>query len=194
MNSIDQKFIGLDLEMNQPSGRIIQVGVSIGARAQADVDYVTRQWLLSPQEPLNPKIIELTGITEESLSLHAVSWQQMSTELNKLIELHKPFINPITWGGGDSAELLESLKGRGIEFKQFGRRWIDVKTFHSMTMLAMDKNPSGGLRSIMGKYGLAFKGTPHRADVDAFNTLRLFFRLINRQSAFENMAALAKAA
>jgi inhibitor of KinA sporulation pathway (predicted exonuclease) len=37
----------------------------------------------------------------------------------------------------------------------------------------------------MGRYGLKFEGTAHRADIDAENTLRFFFVLLNRQKQFE---------
>lgn len=194
MEKTEQKYIALDLEMNQPSGRIIQVGVSIGDKNQKEEEYITRQWLLSPDEPLSTFIIDLTGITEEDIQERAVPWAQMASELNALIQEQKPFVNPITWGGGDSVELLAALREKEIEFHQFGRRWVDVKTFHVMTMIATGKNPSGGLRSVMAKYGVTFKGTPHRADVDAFNTLRLFFRILSRQRTFEAMTTLAKAA
>lgn len=187
------KFLALDLELNQPSGRIIQVGVAIGSPAQSEEEFVVRQWLLSPDEPLAAFITELTGITDADLAERAVSWEQMAQELLALIEEHKPFVNPVTWGGGDSVELLQAFKERGIAFPAFGRRWIDCKTYHVFSSLAQGKSTSGGLRSIMARYGLTFKGVAHRADTDAFNTLRMFFRLLERQSSLEAMAKLAMA-
>lgn len=185
-------FLALDLELNQPSQKIIQVGVAIGGRLQSEEEYVVRQWLLSPEEPLAPEIVALTGITEEDLSQRAVTWEQMASELLALIEQYKPFVNPVTWGGGDSLELLTALAEKGIAFPAFGRRWIDCKTFHVFATLSRGKNPSGGLRSIMGRYGLTFKGAPHRADVDAYNTLRLFFRLLERQLVSELILEMAR--
>jgi hypothetical protein len=37
----------------------------------------------------------------------------------------------------------------------------------------------------MGRFKMQFPGTPHRADVDASNTLALFFGLLRRQSKLE---------
>ena len=38
----------------------------------------------------------------------------------------------------------------------------------------------------MGRMKMQFVGQPHRADVDASNTLALFFGLVRRQSKIEN--------
>lgn len=188
----DTCFLALDLELNQPSQRIIQVGVALGRRLQSEEEYIVKQWLISPEEPLAPAITELTGITEQDLQERAVPWEQMAQELLALIQEHKPFVNPVTWGGGDSVELLQALAEQQIAFPAFGRRWIDCKTYHVFSALSQGKNPSGGLRSVMGRYGLTFRGVPHRADVDALNTLRLFFKLLSRQATLEAVVSLSK--
>ncbi len=186
------KFLALDLEMNQPSGRIIQVGVAWGAIGRPE-SLQTRQWLLSPDEPLSPEIVALTGITEDDLLERAVSWPQLVLELGALLAAESPFVNPVTWGEGDSRLLREALRARGLEFPFFGRRCIDVKSWHTLNALAQGKNPAGGLKSVMGRYNLPFKGSAHRADVDALNTLRLFFRLLERQATLESLVRTARA-
>jgi inhibitor of KinA sporulation pathway (predicted exonuclease) len=60
-------------------------------------------------------------------------------------------------------------------------------------MLTRGKAPSGGLSSAMGYFKLHFKGKAHRADVDAANTLALFFNLLERQSKLENLLDTARA-
>lgn len=185
-------FIALDLELNQPSNRIIQVGVALGSCMQSEEEWVVKQWLLDPDEPIAEFITELTGISNEDIATKAVPWDQMANELGLLIDTHKPFVNPVTWGGGDSVELLTSLKERKIDFPYFGRRWIDVKTTHTFLALTQGKNPSGGLRSTMTHYKMKFIGEPHRADVDAYNTLRLFFNLMERQASLEKLVQIAK--
>ena len=59
-------------------------------------------------------------------------------------------------------------------------------------MLTRGKAPSGGLASAMGSFKLQFKGVAHRADVDAANTLALFFKLIDRQAKLESILDSAK--
>lgn len=185
-------FLALDLELNQPSNRIIQVGITLGGRLQAQEEWLVQQWLLDPEEPIAPFITELTGITDEAIAQGAVPWAQMAAELSAMIVEHRPFVNPVSWGGGDSVELLASLRERGIEFPHFGRRWVDVKTIHTFLSLTQGKTPKGGLRSALTQYKLQFVGTPHRADCDALNTLRLFFALMERQGSLEAMVRLGR--
>jgi len=185
-------FIALDLEMNQPSNNIIQVGVALGSRMQSNEEWLVRQWLLDPLEPVAEPITALTGITNEDIRTQSVSWRQMACELGALLDEHKPFINPVAWGSDDSAELLAGMRKRDIDFPYFGRRCVDVKTVHSFIALTQGKNPSGGLSRTMGQYKLQFLGQQHRAHHDAFNTLRLFIRLLERQENLDGMVTLAK--
>ena len=181
---MSKTFIALDLEMNQPSGRIIEVGIAIGDRNTPE-SLFKKSWLVSPGEPLSPEIVALTGITDQMIAEQAVTWETLARELGTLLETHRPFVNPVTWGGGDSTLLLESLRGQGISFRHFGRRWLDVKTMHMMLAFSRNSAARGGLGSVMRAYGLAFEGTPHRADVDALNTLKLFFWFLERQRNLE---------
>lgn len=192
MTTKDIQYVALDLEFNQPSRKIIQVGVAIGSPMQSQEEWACKQWLLDPGEPVAEHIVELTGISDEEIAQKAVAWPQMADELSTLLRQTKAFVNPITWGGGDHEALIEAIKAQGIAWPHFGRRWLDVKTMHAFLAMARGKNTSGGLRSVMGQYKLAFEGRQHRADHDAFNTLRLFFAMLERQDTLEAMAVLGK--
>lgn len=185
-------YLALDLEMNQPSRRIIQVGVAVGAPGCVPAEIVTREWLLDPEEPIAPNIEALTGISDWDIQERAVSWGQVAEELGALIHEHQCFVNPVTWGGGDSELLLAAFRERGIHFPFFGRRWLDVKTWHVCQSLATGKRHAGGLASVMGGYKLPFIGKAHRADVDALNTLRLFFLLADRHLSFCEVVRLSR--
>ena len=187
--SQDQAYLALDLEFNQPSGKIIQVGVCIGAASGTPAAYLTRQWYVDPEEQISPEIVALTGITQEDVSMRATPLAEVAQALSQLISEYDCFVNPVTWGGGDSERLLAAFASHGIAFPHFGRRWLDVKTMHSFLQLSAGRNPGGGLRSCMTRYKLPFIGTAHRADVDAFNTLRLFFALMQRQRAIDAVLA-----
>ena len=188
----DGKFLALDLELNQPSGKIIQVGIAIGDKNTRFEDYIVRKWYIDPKEPISEFINDLTGITDSDIRANCVSHDTVARELSELIREHKVFVNPITWGGGDSGELLAEFCKNHADFPHFGRRWIDVKTWYTYLMLTRAKQPSGGLASAMGYFKLHFKGKAHRADVDAANTLALFFNLLERQAQLESILDSAK--
>ena len=188
----DGKFLALDLELNQPSGKIIQVGIAIGDKNTRFEDYIVRKWYIDPQEPISEFINDLTGITDSDIRAEAYSHEHVARELSELIKEHKVFVNPVTWGGGDSVELLAEFCKNHADFPHFGRRWIDVKTWYTYLMLTRGKAASGGLASAMGYFKLHFKGQAHRADVDAQNTLALFFKLLERQDKLESILDSAK--
>lgn len=190
-----QKFLALDLELNNKKDgttpKIIEVGISIGSPQEPD-NLQTFNWYLDPEEPIHPEIVKLTGITDELIKSRAVSHEVVAEELSALIKLHDAFVNPICWGGNDAAELLQEFKDRDIIFPHFGRRIIDVKTLFVFQQIVRGKSLVGGLRKSMIAHGLEFIGTPHRASVDAENTLRFFFHYLNRQKAFEDFKDLMK--
>ena len=187
-------YLALDLELNNaedgstPNPPIIQVGVAVGNYANyINNNFITRKWYFDPHEAIYPFITRLTGITDEDVVTKSVTHQQFAEEFGDMMRLYKPFVNPVTWGGGDSVELKKEMADRNITFPFFGHRWIDVKTWYVLRLLANGKRPAGGLSSAMNTYKMKFQGEAHRADVDALNTLRLFFNILERQN---NMQAL----
>ncbi len=187
-------YLALDLELNNaedgstPNPPIIQVGVAVGNYANyINNNFITRKWYFDPHEAIYPFITRLTGITDEDVVAKSVTHQQFAEEFGDMMRLYKPFVNPVTWGGGDSVELKKEMADRNIPFPFFGHRWIDVKTWYVLRLLANGKRPAGGLSSAMNTYKMKFQGEAHRADVDALNTLRLFFNILERQN---NMQAL----
>jgi inhibitor of KinA sporulation pathway (predicted exonuclease) len=195
----NQNYIALDLELNNaqdnstPNPKIIQVGIAIGDyEMYQQGTLVSHHWYLNPEEPIYPFITELTGITDEDVTTKSVTHEVLLIQLTGFIHKYKPFVNPITWGGGDSTELKQEYIDRQISFPLFGRRWVDVKTWYVLHMMTKGKRPAGGLRSAMGEFKMQFEGTPHRADDDALNTLRLFFKIMERQRKMYDIMELAK--
>ena len=131
----DGKFLALDLELTT-SGKIIQVGVAIGDKNTRFEDYVVRKWYIDPKEKITEFITELTGITDADIRAESYSHETVARELSELIKEHKCFINPVTWGGGDSSELLAEFCKNHADFPHFGRRWIDVKTCYGQSCLS----------------------------------------------------------
>jgi inhibitor of KinA sporulation pathway (predicted exonuclease) len=195
----DQNYLAIDLELNNKNDgttpRIIQVGVSIGSPVRPD-DIKTFSWYINSEEPITPFISNLTGITDEIIKEKAVPHKIVAEELGALIKSYNCFVNPCVWGGGgegnDATELKDEFRVRKIDFPFFGRRVIDVKTLYVFNQITTGRTPSGGLRKSMISYGLTFDGTPHRAEIDAKNTLRFFFYFLEKQRKFEEYRMMMK--
>jgi inhibitor of KinA sporulation pathway (predicted exonuclease) len=192
MNPIrDNVYLSLDLELNTDgtqTDEICEVGIALGTPSNI---FLKDSRLIKIKKPLHPRTTEITGITQEDVD-GGVELQEAAEWLSNLIDTHKPFVNAVQWGVGDSFELLDEFKNTGIAFPYFGRRFIDVKHFFLFIEAANGRALSGGLRSSMGKHKLSFIGNPHRAADDAFNTLRFFFHLLQRQRKLEEMFQTAK--
>lgn len=186
----DWNFVALDLEFNQPSRQLIQVGLSIGRRNQPSNEYRKYQWIVNPGELINPMITELTGISNDDVA-HGLSLAQMAGAVTATLAAEGPHhLNPVVWGDGDTQALREAFQTVQVPFP-FGRRSIDVKTWHAFLSIAAGDSFQGGLGTVMRRYGVPFEGMAHRADVDAYNTLRLFNALLDRQASLAELAQTA---
>ena len=166
-------FVTLDLEMNQPSGKILQVGACVG---NFDTGEILAKYSehIKLDEPLNPFIIQLTGITKQqvdNVSPLVKAYEVLRTLYNE----HNCFRNPITWGGGDSEFLRQQLDYQDDWI--FGRRWIDLKTIFQFYRFSTNQQVQGGLAKSLTKVGLKFEGRKHDALDDAVNTFRLAYKM-----------------
>jgi inhibitor of KinA sporulation pathway (predicted exonuclease) len=170
-------IVALDLELNQPSGRIVQIGAVLGnVRTGEIVSHFDVK--VNPGEPLSSRIAELTGISTlelESAPGLAVAGEALAAWIRPRDSVR--ILNPLTWGGGDTVILREQL-ALSEERWIFGRRWIDVKTLYVAWRMAHCREISGGLAKAMTKLGLAFQGRKHNALDDALNTFRMYRALL----------------
>jgi inhibitor of KinA sporulation pathway (predicted exonuclease) len=174
---VKELIVALDLELNQPSERIVQIGAVLGnVRTGEVVSHFDAK--VNPGEPFSSRIAELTGLSAlelESAPSLAVAGEALATWLTARDSVR--ILNPLTWGGGDTVILREQL-GLSEERWMFGRRWIDVKTLYVAWRMAHDREISGGLAKAMTKLGLAFQGRKHNALDDALNTFRMYRALL----------------
>lgn len=191
----DIKYFSLDLELNNKKDgtipKIIQVGVAIGSPLRPE-NIQSYSWFLDPEESITPFITELTGITDEIIQEKSVSHEIVAQEFGELLKVNNVFPNPVTWGQGDAEELKNEFRARNIDFPFFGRRIIDVKTIYVFLEMVNGRSPAGGLSKSMGRYKIPFNGKSHRADVDAVNTLRFYFYLLQRQNVLETCMSTMK--
>lgn len=170
------KMLSLDLEMNQPSGKIIQVGAVIGSVKTGEV-IAKEMWYVDPLEEVSEEITELTGINTGHV-YQELSPLEAYRKLKSFKEAHKCFMNPIVWGSGtrnDSSMLYDQAKPGEPNF--MGHRVLDAKTIYQSMRAASSKSIKAGLEKAMGKVGMKFDGTPHRALDDALNTWRIWWLL-----------------
>lgn len=171
------KITCLDLEMNQPSGKIIQIGAVVGDTENGSVIDRFRAYV-DPGEPIAQFITDLTGVTEQDIKEKGKSLSYVYEGLREMHLRHNCFINPLTWGGGDSQEIFNQLPEEARANWCFGRRWIDAKTIHVSKMISSGKVLSGGLSTSMKAYNMKFQGRKHDAQDDAENTWRIYYQMI----------------
>ena len=170
-------LLSLDLELNQPSGTIIQVGAVVGNLETGEI-LERYSAIRKTNEKIDERIQKLTGITDEKIK-EGISLIQIYTDLETIHKKYKCFRNPVTWGGGDSEELRLQVFKTPEDFV-FGRRWIDAKTLFLSFMFANSNPQQAGLSKAMAKLGLQFKGKKHDAKDDAFNAFIIYRDLVNK--------------
>jgi len=177
--------MALDLEMAQPSTRIIQIGAVIG---NIDTGEILDRFsmFINPEEQLSEYIINLTGITQEQVD-NGVTLREAYDQLVEFHKQHKAFFNAIVWGKGDMDKLKKEMHEMYGEVSTanhwpFGRREIDVKTIWVSYRLSRGEPIQGGLARSMTKVGLKFEGRKHNAESDAemtFSMYRAMLKILN---------------
>lgn len=180
-------FTSIDLELNQPSNSIIQIGAVVGDIYSGEI-LDSLSIIVNPNEVLGScndiekTITELTGITQDQVD-NGENLEQAYFKLKDFHKKYNSFINPITWGGGDSILLLNQLRekydtDKYSDYWCFGRRWIDAKTLYISYRLSQGKDAAGGLAKAMTKFNLRFEGKKHNALDDAKNTFILYKHML----------------
>lgn len=187
MDGKKMNVLCLDLEMNQPSGKTIQIGaVVFKARTGELLDALSVY--INPGEPISDKIIELCGITDDIIRENGTDLLTGYKMLEELQKKHRCFMNPIVWGAGrsnDSLHLFDEVKPLLPAGEQnfMGFRVNDCKGLFQA--LAMYKNVGvrAGVFKACTKFGIGFDetyGKPHNALADAHNTMRLWYHMMSQ--------------
>ena len=197
--------MALDLELNQPSDRVIQIGCVVGNIRTGEIVARFSQ-LVVCGEPLCTvddrtgklcDIPRLTGITEERLAKDGVALDEAYRRLvafaqesglafdKKSVTLEDEIW---TWGGGDQEQLVKQLVGDypGIFATTpcvFRHRFRDLKTVfvHFSDSPGCTFSPRGGLSKALKKLtNRDFQGRAHDACDDALNTFAVGFDLLTK--------------
>jgi len=185
-------LVALDLEFNRPSREIIQIGAVVGDMLTGNIDSGFSCWV-KPNEPLNPGVAELTGLTQELADAAPTvddAYLQMGTWL-KPYELIRS-LTPLVWGYNINGVLCDAvgLKPSDEEW-YFSAKANNVKQFFALvqthpllfgllTRFRMETALVGSLETSVAKFGLTFEGQANNAMYRAANIFRLYRALINR--------------
>lgn len=178
------KLLVLDLEMNQPSGKIIQVGACIfrkkdGAIIDKFMIYV------NPNEKLNEEIVKLTGITQDKVETEGCTCKEAYLKLKKFVRKHKVLKTTLVWGSGLYNDVSRLYREADPEEPNFmGHRIWDVKTLYQMYQFENGLSTKGGLAKAVGDLGLTFEGKNHDALSDAINTAKVYKFLTSKLKNF----------
>lgn len=176
------KVIGLDLEMEQPSGEILSVGISL--LNTVEPLSTTENFYVKPTLPLSDFIKELTGLKEsdfESCQSRHIDLKRVAMMLDELIENCGYSDELIVWGSGD----VETLRKEFIENEirvPFSRRYINVKPIYVFDRLisGLSSNKRTGLSTALNYHKMKFEGNAHNSADDALNTVKLYKKLLDK--------------
>jgi len=166
------KYIAIDLEMNMPSEKIIQLGYVIFNPLRDD-RMIKRCIDIKIDEPITPYITDLTGITQDQND-RGVTMRVAMEVLKKDIVDYNPRLHVLEWGNGDS-RLLHLQSG-----EQVFKAPVNVKALYQTYALYSGLSIVAGLKKSMDYLGMEFKGRPHNALDDAHNTALLFLEIGKR--------------
>lgn len=163
--------------MNQPSNKIIQVGWTI-ADPISGRSYEVKGPYNKIDEALDPIISNLCGITQNNLDT-ASTLTDVYLDMHQDWLKHKCSPTVITWSKGDLALLKSQLPINTVPWP-FGQHYIDAKNLYQSWKLKTGADHlKGGLARAMTKFpGLKFEGRKHNARDDAYNTFKIYERLL----------------
>lgn len=170
-------IVSLDLEMNQAEKpKIIEIGLTIGDLSKKQMVDKT-SILVNPNENITEYISTLTGITDHMVHNRPEiggAYDEMLKYLNFYNVTHK---QPVVWGSGDVKQLKSEIGD--VDTFPFGYTEMNVKTLVQAIHTAKGLKTQGGLAKSMTKFGLRFQGMKHRAVDDSYNTLLLYFHILD---------------
>lgn len=195
---VELRFISVDIECNQPSGKIIQIGAAaFDTNIPEEVERVDIH--IDPGEPINwDHQIRADGLTLGDLLPYDQIYVNMASMTPKEgFELFWDFVSEsrcgkkfIQWGSGDMERIRNESDDLCVDYPK-GLRVVDLKGLYQLFFQPAMKLPKGfGLGTAMENCGLIFRGIPHDASADAYNTGRLaqhLYRQIERCGAIERM-------
>ena len=166
------RTIVLDLELAQPSKKIIQIGATcLDLRSGTTIgNFMT---FVNPEEELSPFIMDLCNISQKDVD----NGEKLP---NALMDFWNWTANTVNcrnlaaWGS-DVYLLIEASKDYEVIYPH-KLKSLNIKEMASVMRTALPATKArGGLKSTMEAFGLTFEGRQHDALTDSLNTAKLLF-------------------
>jgi inhibitor of KinA sporulation pathway (predicted exonuclease) len=171
------RLLSLDLELNQPSGKTIQVGACVFRLSDFHI-LDTFSVYVNPQEQLSEDIVKLTGISQQNVDQEGYSVLEAYQKLKRFAHKNKVMKNPLVWGSGNWNDSYHLYREANPQSKNFmGHRVWDVKTLYQMYRALNGMPVKGGLEAALEELGIPKQGRSHDALWDAVNTVAVFKKL-----------------
>jgi len=171
------KLIITDLELNQPSNKIIQIGsVCVDTRSHKVLSIFNK--LCNPGELPDQYITDLTKITPEQVSAAQPLAEVLTEHWNWFTNqgVNKRLGD---WGTGDYAMLTKQSAERGVQIPE-RIKFIDIKLLAGILRESKGSKLKGGLLNTLKLFELQFYPSEaycHNALYDAYNTARILFKI-----------------
>lgn len=190
------KFVSVDIECNQPSGTIIQIGASVwDTQANAEVDdfnlYIQPNEVINWEEELRGGITlgKLLPYGPEKIKDHGVSpkfaferfWKFMAKSGRKKV---------IQWGAGDMAAITKQSWYFGVPVNN-RLKVLNAKLMYQMLYQpTMRLQQKFGLGAVIKEMGLEFEGEAHDGYWDAYNTGKLYTEMFRDIEVYREIKKL----
>lgn len=185
------RYAVVDLELNQPSNCIIEIGaVCWDARQSKILSSFKTLVRLPDNEKVSEYITNLTGITQERLDHEdSLSLQAALTTFSTWAVASGCSKFMAAWGN-DHWMIKQACEDTGAPFPW--NCFLDVKSMATVMRTKTPGKARGGLKSALTAFGLEFVGEPHRALDDATNTALLLTELLRGTILINSVKAIMK--
>lgn len=192
--NLPHDFVAFDLEYNQPSHKVIQIGVAF----TENLEPVTKSFsiLVNPNEAIDPYITKLTGISTFDVMQNGVTYSKALEELQSFLETRNFYTQPITWGSGDLRLLKQQAQSEGTS--QEATPWLRSTALNLQNVISFqelckgDKAKNYSLKSACSLHKVPQATPAHDARVDAVNTLNLFLEVYRKSRILYDFLGQAK--
>lgn len=168
------KGIILDLEMNQPSNNIIQIGAVLCDFKMGKVlNEFNRFCKLPDGETVDAYIYKLTAISQNLLDEKGLPFAQATLEFWDWVAASNCSYQLAAWGS-DIYLLKRQTEAAGVAVSP-KLKSLNLKEMSKFFRMAKGGKQRGGLANTMALFNVEFVGRPHDALIDARNTAALVF-------------------